>query len=332
MKEYPIRLANAILASMTEGVVITDIFGNIVDINPAARRLHGLQADDTLFVNYSALAPFLELSLPSGELIDLEDWPVARLMRGETFTGYELSVRNKATGQAWRNVYSGTAVSDAVGSVVRLVLTLHDVSKERDMRRQILEKDDALRAEQEHAARQLENARENQWLLLSDVLRNVTEGKLRLCRAPGELPPQQPSCGDNQTLSRRDGISGLRQEAQLAAAKRGFDMARCQDLITAVGEAAMNAIVHGGGGEACVCGNDHRVQVWIEDKGEGITVDVLPNATLGKGYTTAGTLGQGMKLMLQTIDRLYLMTGASGTTVVLEQDRIPEPPAWLLLV
>ncbi len=74
------------------------------------------------------------------------------------------------------------------------------------------------------------------------------------------------------------------------------------------------------------------MQVWIEDKGEGITVDVLPNATLGKGYTTAGSLGQGMKLMLQTIDRLYLMTGASGTTVVLEQDRIPEPPAWLLTV
>ncbi len=332
MKEYPIPLANAILASMTEGVIITDVFGEIVDINSAAKRLHGLKAGDTRFSNYAAFDGLLEMALPSGEIVDVEDWPVAKLMRGETFTGFELAVRNKATGQVWRNVYSGMAVSDASGSIVRLVLTLHDVSKERDMRRQILEKDQALRAEQEYAARELEKARENQWLLLSDVLRNVTEGKLRLCRALDDLPPQQPSCGDQQTLSRRGGISGLRQEAKDAAAERGFDTSRCQDLITAVGEAAMNAIVHGGGGNACVCGNENRVQVWIEDKGEGIMVDVLPNATLGKGYTTAGTLGQGMKLMLQTIDRLYLMTGISGTTVVLEQDRIPEPPAWLLMV
>ncbi len=47
-------------------------------------------------------------------------------------------------------------------------------------------------------AQELEKARENQWLLLSDVLRNVTEGKLRLCRALDELPPQQPNCGDSR--------------------------------------------------------------------------------------------------------------------------------------
>ena len=332
MKEYPIPLANAILASMTEGVIITDTFGTIVDINPAAKRLHGFKAADAALGHYAEFDALLDFSYPSGETVEMESWPVARLIRGETFTGYELAVRNKATGQTWRNVYSGTAVSDATGSVVRLILTLHDISKERDMRRQILEKDIALIAEQEHAAKEMEKARANQWLLLSDVLRNVTEGKLRLCRAFDELPPQQPNCGGDQTLTRSAGISGLRHEAQNAAAERGFNTARCQDLITAVGEAAMNAIVHGGGGKAVVCGNDHRLQVWIEDKGEGITVDVLPNATLGKGYTTAGTLGQGMKLMLQTIDRLYLMTGASGTTVVLEQDKTPEPPAWLLTV
>ena len=60
------------------------------------------------------------------------------------------------------------------------------------------------------------------------------------------------------------------------------------------------------------------------DHGKGITLENLPNATLKKGYTTAGTMGQGMKMMLQTVDRIFLLTGAAGTTVVLEQQR--EPP------
>ena len=87
----------------------------------------------------------------------------------------------------------------------------------------------------------------------------------------------------------------------------------------------MNAIVHAGAGTGEVrTGDDGTVQVWVVDHGTGITLENLPKATLKKGFTTAGTMGQGMKMMLQTVDRIYLMTGAAGTTVVLEQGR--EPP------
>ncbi len=74
MKEYPIPLANAILASMTEGVIITDMFGNIVDINPAAKRLHGFKAGELAFP-ITRHSTFLEWLLPSGECVELEDWP-----------------------------------------------------------------------------------------------------------------------------------------------------------------------------------------------------------------------------------------------------------------
>ena len=38
----------------------------------------------------------------------------------------------------------------------------------------------------------------------------------------------------------------------------------------------------------------------------------LPQATLERGYTTAGNLGGGMKLMLNAADRIYLLTGWAG--------------------
>ena len=92
----------------------------------------------------------------------------------------------------------------------------------------------------------------------------------------------------------------------------------------------MNAIVHGGGGTGRVSvGADGTVQVRVEDQGGGISVENLPRATLSRGFSTQATLGHGLKMMLETADRLYLLTGPTGTTVVLEQERDKPPPAWL---
>ena len=102
---------------------------------------------------------------------------------------------------------------------------------------------------------------------------------------------------------------------------------RWLDLVTAVGEASMNAVVHGGGiGRVCA-GEFGPIQVWVEDSGRGIGVQDLPKATLSKGFTTAGTLGHGMKMMLECVDRVWLLTSIAGMVLVLEQDRkLPAPP------
>jgi hypothetical protein len=57
-------------------------------------------------------------------------------------------------------------------------------------------------------------------------------------------------------------------------------------------------------------------------------MDQLHRATLERGFTTTGTLGHGFWMMLKAVDRIWLLTGASGTTVVLEQDRDPAPTTW----
>ena len=92
----------------------------------------------------------------------------------------------------------------------------------------------------------------------------------------------------------------------------------------------MNAIVHAGQGVGHVFTHERgTVQVRIEDGGKGIAVEDLPNATLRRGYTTAGTMGHGFKMILVTVDRVHLLTGSAGTTVVIEQDRLPPAPEWL---
>ncbi len=166
---------------------------------------------------------------------------------------------------------------------------------------------------------------------LRDVLASVTEGKLRLCDTAAELPPMLGADrGETITLNGKGGLRDLRCRAIGAAERGGLADERLHDLVTAVNEAGMNAIVHAGEGTALVClGPQGTVQVWVEDAGQGITLENLPRATLARGFTTAGTLGHGLKMMLQTADRLWLLTGPTGTTVVLEQDRHPPGPAWM---
>jgi anti-sigma regulatory factor (Ser/Thr protein kinase) len=167
-------------------------------------------------------------------------------------------------------------------------------------------------------------------VFLRDILASVTEGRLRLCDTDADLPAPLPPAGEPFALSVRS-LSALRRCAKDTALAYEFVAERWQDLETAVGEAAMNAVVHAGGGEGHVCASpDGRaVQVWVRDRGSGIAVNSLHRATLERGFTTAGTMGHGFWLMLKTCDRVWLLTGPGGTTVVLEQEREAPPPAWL---
>jgi anti-sigma regulatory factor (Ser/Thr protein kinase)/DNA-binding response OmpR family regulator len=185
--------------------------------------------------------------------------------------------------------------------------------------------------ERERAAAERLALMEQQRVVLRDVLTSVTEGKLRLCDAGAELPPRAPEviC-DALTLDARN-LRFLRREVLRAAEEAGIDGERCDDLVTAVNEAGMNAVVHGGGGTGSVYADPERgtVQVWIEDRGKGIDMARLPRATLERGYSSAGTLGHGFWMMLTTADRTYLCTGPNGTTLVVEQDRTPPEPSWM---
>lgn len=184
--------------------------------------------------------------------------------------------------------------------------------------------------ERKRVEQRLAKSEARQRVLVKDVLASVTEGKLRLCNSAADLPERLPALGEPLPLSRK-ALRDLRHRVMKAAQATGLDKDRANDLITASSEAGMNAVVHAGGGKATV-GMDVEagmVQVWVEDEGRGIAMSSIPRATLDRGYTTAGTLGHGFKMVLGTVDAVWLLTGPSGTTVVLSQGREAAQPGWL---
>jgi len=187
--------------------------------------------------------------------------------------------------------------------------------------------------ERHETRRRFAEGEARQRAFLRDVLASVTGGKLRLCDAAADLPAPLPGRGDAVPLSSGGSLRAARLRTTEAALAAGLDNDRGSDLLTAVGEAAQNAVRHAGGGQVRVCGDAGAglVQVWVQDQGTGIEVARLPRATLERGYSGGGGgFGHGFWLMLRTADRVWLLTGPSGTTVVVEQGREAVEPGWLL--
>jgi anti-sigma regulatory factor (Ser/Thr protein kinase) len=153
---------------------------------------------------------------------------------------------------------------------------------------------------------------------LHDILDAATDGVLKLCEAKEELPA--PLVGEHARVEVRDSkdLRRVRAAVQELMQRTGFPQDRVLDLVSALHEAVMNALVHAHGATVNAFATTDLVQVWIEDKGAGIPLDKLPIATLKQGFSTAGTAGQGWFLVLTFVDRAYLVTGLEGTTLVIE--------------
>jgi PAS domain S-box-containing protein len=310
--EETLRLRNQAVESSSNGIVIADARQPdqpIIYVNPAFLAMTGYVLEEVLGRN----CRFLQAG-------DHDQSELGRLRRaigaGEAVS---VTLRNyRKDGVLFWNELSVSPIFDKYGHLTHFVGVQTDITRRKE-------------AEEENArlVTAMRDSARRERAFLRDVLSSVTEGRLCLCDDSADLPVSFELLGDPVHLSSGD-IATFRHTALEAASARELPLERCQDLVTAVSEAAMNAVVHGGGGQGRVCVNGNgTVQVWVTDQGGGIAMDSLPRATLERGYTTAGSLGHGLWLILNTVDRLWLLTGPSGTTVVLEQDRAPQEPAWL---
>ncbi|HVK06164.1 MAG TPA: PAS domain-containing protein [Armatimonadaceae bacterium] len=192
------------------------------------------------------------------------------------------------------------------------------------------EERERLLAEQERLLAELREAGTRQRRFLKEMLAGFTEGRMRLCFSESELPAALPPLSDPLSLSDAS-LRPLRKHLAGAAEGMQIPQERLQGFVTAVHEAAVNAVKYGGGGTARVKGdvNAGVLQVWVEDQGPGIAEEMI-HRSVERGYTTQG-FGHGTFFMQSCSDRLYLFSETGrGTTVVLEIDRHAPEPAWLL--
>jgi len=120
-----------IVENISEAVVVSDLNGQLLHFNQAALEMLGYANLEEGRRNFSQLADTFELSGLDGTDWTVDQWPLARILRGEKL--HDLEARMRRIGDEWERMYSfgGTLAHDACGKPVMAVVTFSDITERR---------------------------------------------------------------------------------------------------------------------------------------------------------------------------------------------------------
>ncbi len=139
----------ATFEALADGVCIFDRDGRIMQANPALRELLSLDQDPSyLSLPWAERSPRLDMCDEQGHLLPEGEWPICRVLGGETIDGKDaLDLQLRALNGRERFVsMSGAPVLDEQGQIVGAVLLYRDVTERRRLERRTHEALDALLA------------------------------------------------------------------------------------------------------------------------------------------------------------------------------------------
>jgi PAS domain S-box-containing protein len=115
--------------SLAEGLIVSDLEGNLFHWNPAAVAMHGFGSEAECRRMFPEFAEIFELSTEKDGVLPLDEWPLARILRGETLRNFEATIRRP--GADWTRVFSygGTLARGEDGTPLVAVITLSDVTE-----------------------------------------------------------------------------------------------------------------------------------------------------------------------------------------------------------
>jgi PAS domain S-box-containing protein len=122
-------ILQSILNSMSEGVMVADVEGRLIHINPAAQRLTGVSADDTTLddarQHYSLYRPDRVTPYPPEEV------PLERAMRGEEVDDAEMFLRAAGGAEGTWTSTNARPLRDELGTVFGGVMVFRDITERK---------------------------------------------------------------------------------------------------------------------------------------------------------------------------------------------------------
>ncbi len=116
--------------NMSEALVISDLDGQLIHWNRAGMEMHGFKDLGEWLLRIPDFEKFYELSTLDGAVLSPEQWPLARVIRGENVRNFE--VRAGRLDLEWERVfsYSGTIVHESNGRPLAFV-TITDITERK---------------------------------------------------------------------------------------------------------------------------------------------------------------------------------------------------------
>ncbi|NEX59938.1 sensor domain-containing protein [Noviherbaspirillum galbum] len=142
--EY-IRL-HAILDSLNEGVLMYDLSGTVIEANQAALDFLSATTKEEIDLTKKGLNATFEVCTVDGIPVDVEHWPVWRILQGEEISNIVLWVRNKRTGRRWISSHSGKLLRFPDADEACGVLSIRDITESKTAELQVRESESRLKS------------------------------------------------------------------------------------------------------------------------------------------------------------------------------------------
>ncbi len=121
----------AVVDTMSEGLIIADAQGNLLEFNPIALTIHGFESLEQVRYHFAEFFDRFEVRDTEGNFVPLEQWAMSRALRGESYSGYELQVHRRDTGKTFIGSYCGAPVYDSQGNLALAIVTMRDITAEK---------------------------------------------------------------------------------------------------------------------------------------------------------------------------------------------------------
>ncbi len=120
----------AIIAGLQDGVILLEADGRIAWANAAATAMHGVKRAADLGATIAAYRERFSLRYRSGQTVEPDSYPIARLCRGETFDDVVVEVTARAhPDRLWVHCVRGLALKDIEGAEDCFVLIATDATE-----------------------------------------------------------------------------------------------------------------------------------------------------------------------------------------------------------
>ena len=129
---------HTVIESLSEGLVISDLEGQLIHWNRVGWQMHEFSSMEECLLKIPEFQDILELSTLEGRILKVDEWPLPRVMAGETLTDYEVCLRR--IDLDWKRIFSygGTIVKEPNGRNLAFV-SFMDITErkqaEADLRR-----------------------------------------------------------------------------------------------------------------------------------------------------------------------------------------------------
>jgi PAS domain S-box-containing protein len=129
LRESEERL-QTIIENLHEGLVISDLNGQLTHFNQAGLEMHGFSSLEEGLLRLPQFHEMFELSTPDGSVLKFEEWPLARVMAGEALTDYEVCLRR--IDKDWQAIFSyGGGIVQSPNGQPLAFLTITDITKRK---------------------------------------------------------------------------------------------------------------------------------------------------------------------------------------------------------